>query len=599
MQLLRFNSKPEKTRYLLRALGCLKPYKKVVVSAYAAAFAVNALHIWIPLIIGGVIDDGIRAGVSARVFSGVGLLMTAALAKAVLTYLIGVWSENASQSVAYDLRNRFHQKLQQLSFSFHDDAETGQLLARSIQDVDRIRFLTGRAVLNLVQLGTQIVGVTIAMLIIELRLALLTITVFPVLIISTVQFGSTLRTLTLTLRDREATLTGRVEQNLRAQRIVKAFGREDTEITRFDEANRSLLETQKREARVRALFLPFMQLLAGIGTLLVLVGGGRMVVAGTLSIGVLVAFMTYLSQLLMPIRRFGWLLSAVAQASAGAERIFEILDLPSDVQDAPDAEAVDEVRGEICFNNVSFSYAKSRQVLQGLSFCVGAGEKLAVLGATGSGKSSIINLIPRFYDPTDGEVTIDGRDVREMTLQSLRSHIGIVLQETVLFAASIEENIALGRPNASHKDIVQAAQAAHIHAFIESLPDGYATPVGERGVTLSGGQKQRVAIARAILKDPKILILDDATSSVDTETEQQIQEAMEGLMQGRTSVIIAQRLSTVRTADQVIVLDHGRVATVAHRSASMSPHEQLLRESGLYAEIVRGQRRDANEDVRS
>lgn len=588
---------PEKSRYLFRALGCLKPYLVIVVSAYTAVFAVNAINIWMPLIVRTVVDDGIRAGVQAHILSGVGLLMIAALAKALMTYLIGVWSENASQGVAYDLRNRFHQKLHELSFSFHDDAETGQLLARSIQDVDRIRFLTGRAVLNLVQLGTQIVGVTIAMLIIEFRLALLTLTVIPILVVSAIQFGRTVRPLTLTLRDREATLTGKVEQNLRAQRIVKAFGREQAEIDRFDRANESLLETQKTEAKLRALFLPFMQFLAGTGTLLVLVGGGRMVAAGTLSVGVLVAFMTYLAQLLIPIRRFGWLLSAVAQASASAERIFEILDLESEVQDTPEAVPLGDVHGEIVFDNVSFSYAKSHQVLKRLSVRVQAGEKLAVLGGTGSGKSSIINLIPRFYDATEGHVYVDGQDVRSVTLQSLRSSIGIVLQETVLFAASIEENIAFGRPDASHTDIVEAAQAAHIHEFIQSLPDRYATRVGEKGVTLSGGQKQRIAIARAILKDPKILILDDATSSVDTETEHQIQEAMEGLMKGRTSIIIAQRLSTIRSADQVIILDHGQVAACAHRSATTSPHEELLRTSGLYAEIVKGQLRDRSEEA--
>ncbi len=591
--------KSEKTRYLLRALGCLKPYLPLVVAAYAAVFAVNALNIWMPLIVGRIVDEGIRPGIPTQIFVGAALLMAAAIVKGFLTYLIGVWTENSSQGVAYDLRNRFHRKLHELSFSFHDDVETGQLLARSIQDVDRIRFLTGRAVLNLVQLGTQIVGVTVAMLVIEFRLALLTLTVIPVLVLSAVQFGKTLRPLTLKLRDREAALTGRVEQNLRAQRIVKAFGREDAEIRRFTAANESLLETQKTEARLRALFLPFMQFLAGIGTLLVLVGGGRMVVQGTLSVGVLVAFMTYLAQLLIPIRRFGWLLSAVAQASASAERIFEILDLESDVRDAPDATVLHDLRGEIVFDEVCFAYASSHRVLEGVSFRVPAGTKLAVLGGTGSGKSSIINLIPRFYDSTSGCVRIDGHDVRSVTLQSLRSHIGIVLQETVLFAASVEENIAFGRPEASHAEIVEAARAAHIHSFIQSLPDGYATRVGEKGVTLSGGQKQRVAIARAILKNPGILILDDATSSVDTETEHQIQEAMERLMTGRTSIIIAQRLSTIRSADQVIVLDRGRVAAHAHRTETATPHEELLRTSGLYAEIVQGQLREHTEESAS
>jgi len=581
-----------RTHYIRRALGLLRPYWPMVLGAYIVVFLINGANIWMPLIIGDIVDSGIRAGVAENIVRGVVLLLGVAVAKGILTFLSGVWTENSSQSVAYDLRNRFHEKLQSLSFGFHDESETGQLLARSIQDVDRIRFLTGRAILNLVQLGTQILGVSVAMFIINPRLAALAFAIMPFLVFGALRFGSRFRPLSMKIRDREATLTARLEQNLHGARIVKAFAREQEEIDRFDKENRSLLRVQRTEARLRAVFMPYMQLLAAVGTLLVLVGGGRMVIQGAVTLGALVAFMTYLAQLLMPIRRFGWILSAVAQASASAERIFEILDLDSDIVDSPDAVDIDTAEGAIRFSDVSFSYARSRRVLDAVSFEVEPGEKLALLGGTGSGKSSIINLIPRFYDPTSGAIYLDGRDIREITVRSLRDQIGTVLQDTVLLASTIRENIAFGRPEASQEEIAAAAAAARMRDFIESLPNGYETHVGEKGVTLSGGQKQRLSIARAILKDPRVLILDDATSSVDTETERLIQQALEELMHGRTSIIIAQRLSTIRSADHVLVLEGGRISAQAHRSREESPHEQLLRTSGLYAEIFARQLRE-------
>ena len=585
-------SRPHRRNYVLRALACLKPYWPMMAAAYLVTFFINGVNVWMPIVIRDVVDSGIRAGSPPFILRGSLLLLSLAVAKGGMTYLTGVWTETSSQGVAYDIRNRFHQKLQSLSFSFHDEAETGQLLARSVQDVDRIRFLTGRAILHLVQLGVQVIAVTVAMFLINPRLAMLTFAVLPFLAVGAQRFGSLFRPLSMKIRDREATLTARLEQNLRGARIVKAFAREFDEISRFDEANRSLLRIQRREARLRALFLPSMELLAAAGTLIVLVAGGRMVIQELITIGALVAFMTYLAQLLVPIRRFGWILSAVAQASASAERIFEILDLDSDIADAPDAVDVHEVHGAIRFDNVSFAYARSRRVLDRVSFSVEPGERIALLGGTGSGKSSVINLIPRFYDPTSGTVLLDERDIRAIRLKSLRDHIGTVLQDTVLFASTIRENIAFGRPAATESEIRDAARAAHIHDFIMTLADGYDTSVGERGVTLSGGQKQRLSIARAILKNPRILILDDATSSVDTETEQLIQRAMETLMIGRTSIIIAQRLSTIMSADHVLVLENGRVAAEARRSARETPHEQLLRSSGLYADIFARQLRE-------
>jgi ATP-binding cassette subfamily B protein len=319
-----------------------------------------------------------------------------------------------------------------------------------------------------------------------------------------------------------------------------------------------------------------------VGTVFIIWYGGHLVIQGQLTLGELVAFSAYLGQLVQPVRRLGMIIPALAMAAASGERIFGILDTHSEVKDGPGAVPLPPIRGQVRFENVSFSYFGRHTVLSSLNFEVLPGQIVALLGATGSGKSTIINLIPRFYDPTEGCITLDGHDLREVTLNSLRDQIGIVLQETTLFAASVRENITFGSPGATESEILAAARAAQAHDFILSMPQGYDTPVGERGVTLSGGQKQRIAIARALLKDPRVLILDDATSSVDTETERQIQLALQQLMKGRTSFVIAQRLSTVRAANLILVLDRGRIV-------ASGTHQQLLRTSGLYAEIYHRQ----------
>lgn len=361
----------------------------------------------------------------------------------------------------------------------------------------------------------------------------------------------------------------------------------------FDRRNEDLLDLQRQDARWRSIYMPLMQFLAGVGTLIVLVVGGRLVISGSLTLGELVAFTAYMGQLVGPCRRLGWFIAAIAEASASAERIFEVLDLRSDVRDAPDATPMASVRGHIRFDHVSFGYSRRRRVLDDVCFEIEPGQKVALLGATGSGKTSVINLIPRFYDPTAGAVLIDGVDIRKLTVKSLRDHIGIVLQDTVLFASTVRENISFGRPEATEAAVIAAAQAAHAHGFIMALPAGYDTYIGEKGAALSGGQRQRLSLARAILKDPEILILDDATSSVDVETEQLIQQALRHLMQDRTALIIAQRLSTIREADRVFLLDHGRLAAIGVRTETETPHDQLLRTSGLYAELYERQLRPA------
>lgn len=562
-----------------------------MLGSYIVVLVSNGANILIPRVIRDIIDNGIRGGIRNAIIIGAILLVALAFGRGLCTFLSGIWTESASQNVAFDIRNRFHEKLQSLSFSFHDETETGQLLSRSVGDVDRIRFLTGRAILHLVQISTLIVGVAISMVLLNSELALITLIIVPILGVSAWWFSNKIRPLSLHIRRREADLTSKLEQNLRGSRIVKAFAREKAEYNEFRRFNTRLLDKQLGEARMRTLYMPLMQLVARFGTLIILVYGGRQVMGDALTLGELVAFSTYITQLLMPVRRFGWILTSIAQASASAERLFEILDLTSDIKDDPDATPLGKIEGRVVFDEVGFAYNRNNRVLEGISFAIEPGERVALLGGTGSGKSSVISLIPRFYDPVSGKITIDGIDIRKATLKSLRDHIGIVLQDTTLFAATVKENIAFGRPSASMDDVVNAAKAARAHEFIVELPGEYEGYIGERGVTLSGGQKQRLSIARAILKNPEILILDDSTSSVDTETESFIQDALEKLMVGKTSIIIAQRLSTVRMADKVLIIDKGKIAAVGTKTDDESPHDQLMRTSSLYAEIFARQLR--------
>jgi ABC-type multidrug transport system fused ATPase/permease subunit len=571
-------------RILLRCYRYLRPYWLPTLGGYLLLVAITGLSLLIPQLIRTIVDRGIDGGDTSLLTWAVMALLGVTLLKGVLSYLQGRWIEVSSQGVAYDLRNAIHNKLSALSFSYHDRAQTGQLLSRAIQDVERIRFLTGRATLRLVEAGALLVGTFVALMQINVQLALLALATMPLVAYFAYRFGRRYRPLSLEIQQQLAVLTTRIEQSLRGARVVKAFAQEPAEIERFDRDNTLWFDLSAEAVRLQSFIVPLIDLTASLGTVFIIWYGGTLVINGGLTLGELVAFTTYLSQLINPVRRLGMIIPALAMAAAAGERIFEILDAVSEVEDAPGARDLSSVRGRVRFENVSFAYFGRHKVLNDLSFEAEPGQVIALLGATGSGKSTIINLIPRFYDPTGGRITLDGHDLRDLTLNSLRDQIGIVLQETTLFAASIHENIAFGRPDCTEEEVIAAAKAAQAHQFITEMPDGYDTLVGERGATLSGGQKQRVAIARALLKDPRVLILDDATSSVDTETERLIQLALEELMHGRTSFVIAQRLSTVRTADLILVLEKGRIA-------AWGTHEELLRTSGLYAEIYNRQLR--------
>ncbi len=573
---------PQHRRYLVRAFLLLRNYWQLTVGAYLALVGITLLTLATPQFIRWIIDQGIGAGNSRLLTWAVLGLLGLTVVRGLFTYWQGRWTEIASQSVAYDLRNAMLERLTHLSFDYHDRTESGQLLSRAMQDVDRIRFLNGRAVLGLVNAIVLLIGTAIALLWMNPKLALLALISMPVLAYQATTFAIRLRPLSLAIQQQMAVLTTRLEQNLRGARIVKAFAQEDREIERFESENRNWFRLSAEAAQLQAVNNPLMDLIANASVVFILWYGGLLVINSQITLGDLIAFTTYLGQMAGPVRRFGMIIPAIAQAGASAERVFEILDAESQVQDEPDAQPLPPVQGHLRFENVSFGYSHSRRVLNGVSFDVKPGQVLALLGPTGSGKSSIINLIPRFYDPSGGRVTIDGYDIRHITQASLRSQIGIVLQESTLFATTIRENIAFGRPDAADEEVIAAAKAAQAHEFITQMANGYDAEVGERGATLSGGQRQRMAIARALLKDPRILILDDATASVDTETERLIQKALARLMEGRTSVIIAQRLSTVRMADLILILEKGRVT-------GAGTHEELLAPSPLYQRIYAGQ----------
>lgn len=568
-------------RLLFRVYSYLKPYWKHTVGAYLSLLGILGLSATIPQFIRWIIDTGIEKNQPQVLTWSVLALLGLTLVKGVLNYYQGILSETASQNVAYDLRNAIQRKLTQLSFSFHDTSETGELLSRAIQDVERLRFLTGRATIRILDAILMIFVTMIILLVMDYRLGLLVLFSIPILMHRAYYFGSRFRPLSLLIQKQLARLTTAVEQNLRGSRVVKAYAQEPAEIDRFDLENNQWFQLTARSAKLQDVNMPLIHLISNLGMVIIYLYGGYLVINGQITFGVLLAFITYLGQLVEPIRRLGIIIPAVTIASSSAERVFDILDTVPDVKDEPDALAFTIQSGKVQFEQVSFSYGR-QTVIKDIDFEVQSGQIVALLGATGSGKSTIISLIPRFYDPTMGKVMIDGVDIRKMTLQSLRSQIGIVLQETTLFAASIRENIAFGQGDATEAELIAAAKAAQAHEFIERSPKGYDTYVGERGITLSGGQKQRIAIARVLLMNPRILILDDATASVDTETEHLIQRAFENLVKGRTTFVIAHRLSTVRNADLILVLDHGRIV-------ARGTHEDLLKSSKQYLEIYNRQ----------
>ncbi len=603
-------------RVLLRALRYVSRYRWIAFLAYGSLFIATAAQLMVPQLIQTIIDAVVQAFVTAQVLTlpapaqaaaaqqmgktladlqtsqgnqtnAILVAMLAilgfAIVRAIFSFSQTYNAERVSQNIAYDFRKDIFAKIQRLSFSYHDKNQTGQLMIRATDDVEKLRLFLGQGLVMALQALVLLVGTLVILWFTNPALTLVVLPILPIALAVFMVFGAMTQPLFTQVQIRISALNTVLQENLAGFKVVKAFAREPQELARFEVAADDLLEQQLRVARVFSFLMPVIFLIANLGQAAVMYFGGKQIIGGTLTLGEWQKFSLYLIYVFFPMGQLGFIINLMSQAAASAQRIFEILDTKNEVEDKPGALELQDAQGHVQFDDVTFRYFKGGEpVLSHVSFEAKPGQTIALLGATGSGKTTIINLVPRFYDVTEGRVLVDGHDVRDVTTASLRGRIGIVLQETTLFSGTIRENIAFGRPDAKMEDVTAAAQAAAAHDFIMEFPQGYDTPVGERGSTLSGGQKQRIAIARALLMNPRILILDDSTSSVDLATEYRIQQALDKLMEGRTSFVIAQRISTVLNADQILVLDKGQIV-------ARGTHEELLESSEIYAEIYSSQ----------
>ena len=577
-----------KTAVYKRLLGHLKPYWRQLLLAYTAMLLSVGLNLVVPQIIKRVIDDSVTSGSAARLFAAGSVILLIAVARGVTGFTEMYFGEWLTYSVAFDLRQNFYQRVQWLPFAFHDRTHTGELMSRATSDITETERFVGIGLMGLVSTSLLMAGVLAAMFWEEPRLALLALGPIIVLVIAAIRFGGKVRPMFKGIQEQMAVLSATMQESMTGIRVVKAFAREPYELARFDEANEEWFHRRYRIIKTWANNWPFFTFLVAFSIFLLLWFGAPLALDGVITVGSLFAMISYVLLLSGPVQRLGFLVNLAATAGASAQRVFDIMDTPGEIEEKPGAIVLAEMQGAVTFDHVHFAYKAERPILHDITFHVAPGEMVALIGPTGSGKSTVTSLIPRFYDVSHGRILIDGYDVRDLELKSLRRHIGIVLQSPFLFSQTIAQNIAYGRPDASYEEIVAAAKAARAHEFIVSFPDGYDTAVGERGVTLSGGQKQRIAIARALLTDPRILILDDSTSSVDTETEHLIQEALATLMEGRTTFVIAQRLLTLKSANNILVLDKGKIV-------ERGTHEELLRRDGLYRQIYDLQLKDQEE----
>ncbi len=511
------------------------------------------------------------------------VIVLLAVTRAIFSFVQAFMSENISQGIAFTLRNEIFAKIQRLSFSYHDRNQTGQLMIRATDDVERLRLFIAQGLVLTAQAFILLIATLVILFITNWQLTLVVLPILPIALVVFMVFGMVSQPLFIGIQMRLSALNTILQENMAGIKVVRAFTRERTEQKKFNKAADDLVAQQLKVARTFSFLFPVIFLIAQIGQAALLYFSGRGIITGDLDLGTYQSFSLYVAYVFFPLGQLGFIISLVAQAGASAGRIFEILDARNDVTDKSDAVELPAIQGNVAFTNVTFRYFGSAEpVLKNISFEAQPGQTIALLGGTGSGKTTIINLIPRFYDASEGEVLIDGHNIKDVTLDSLRSQIGIVLQETNLFSGTIRDNIAFGRSDAPDEEVIAAAKAAAAHDFIMSFPEGYDTPVGERGATLSGGQKQRIAIARALLLNPRILILDDSTSSVDLQTEMHIQKALDNLMQGRTSFVIAQRITTVLNADHILVLDKGEIVATGK-------HHDLMESSPIYAEIYNSQ----------
>ncbi len=564
---------------LIRLLTFLRPYTARLLLAALCVFAASAFVLVQPKLIGWAVQLGVqRSSDKHLLVVAAGAILAASILRGLFTFGQSYLGEWLSQHVAFDIRNAIYERLQRLSYAYHDKAQIGQIMSRATQDVEGVRFYISMGLLRLVYTAVLLVVALVLMALADLRLALASWVFLPLIATISIVSQSKLRPVWMRVQDQQGRMSTVLQENLSGMRVVKSFAREAFESAKFWKEIEALFKDSYYTNRVMARVSPLMTALGSLAIVTTIWYGGHEVARGHLTIGDLTAFLFYLQLLQMPVRSLGFIVNIVARATSSGQRIYEILDAESAVKEKPDAIELKDVKGHVRFEDVSFGYDAISPVLRHITFEARPGEMVALLGPTGSGKSTIVNLLPRFYDVTGGRITIDGIDIRDVTLASLRRSIGIVQQDVFLFLDTIRENIRYGRPDATDEEVIQAAKIARIHDFIMSLPDGYDTWVGERGVTLSGGQKQRIAIARTLLLNPAILVFDDSTSSVDMETEYLIQQALAELMRGRTTFVIAQRLRTVERADQILVLRRGEIV-------ERGRHEELLAKGGLYRQI--------------
>jgi ATP-binding cassette subfamily B protein len=565
---------------LLRFLG---PYRWSLVVSIVLAVLSQAAAIGI-VVLTSVAIDGIEAQRGTRFLAWIVVaILAVGVAKAVLMYGRRIISGRQALAIERDMREDLYGHLLGLSFGFYDRYQTGQLMSRATVDLQAVRFFLGFGLIFFFQHMITVVSVTVVLLFVDWRLALIALAITPILVLVAYRYSHVSHPILRDVQQQLGEVATVAEESIVGMHVVKAFAQEERRQAQFEDASGSVFDATVRAFRQRALYVPLLSFLPMLAQAAVLLAAGRLVVSGSLSLGQFFLFNLLLAMLIVPLRSLGMWIGQAQRATASGERIFDVLDEPEGVEDRPGATPMPPGPGEIRFEDVSFGYDPERLVLEDVDLTIAPGRTVALIGHTGSGKTTLAALVPRFYDATAGRVLVDGVDVRDVTRRSLRREVGVISQDPFLFSATVRENIAFGAPDATDEQVVEAARAAPAHEFVEAQPDGYETVIGVRGITLSGGQRQRLAIARAILIDPRILVLDDATASVDATTEARIREGLAEVMKGRTTIIIAHRLSTIQLADEVVVLEHGRVAARGTQAELLEANEvyRELHEHGL------------------
>ena len=567
-----------------RALKYVKPYLfRGLCAAICTAIAAGGTA-YLPWIIKDMVDQVLKEKNTEMLNYIVISIIVVFIIRGMAFYGQSYLMNYVGQRVIIDIRKAVFEKLQRLSLDFYDKNKTGTIMSYVTNDVGALQSAMVENVVEMVTESVILIASIVMMIYLDWRLFLVTFSTFPVVLLFIDRFGKRIRKSGSRIQEAAADITSVLQETVSSARVVKSFVREDYEIARFEKENIKNFRANMKYAQLSATLTPTIEFVAAVGVTIILWYGGNSVIDGKITAGSLVAFLTYAVNISNPIKRLSRVIGNIQKAMAAGQRVFGILDLPETVQNLPEAKTMPTVKGNVRFNNVSFCYNPGEQVLNNVSFDVKPGEMIAFVGPSGAGKSTVASLLPRFYDVSEGSITIDGQDIRQVTLNSLREQVGIVPQETVLFNGSVYDNILYGRLDATKEEVEAAAKAANAHNFIMELPNGYQTMLGDRGMNISGGQRQRISIARAILKNPQILILDEATSALDTESERVVQEALDRLMIGRTSFVIAHRLSTIKNADKIMVLEKGCLV-------EQGTHDELMAKDGLYAHLYKIQYR--------